>query len=63
MIKVRYSEDHDYHLVREWTQNNCRGKYYSGTDWEVTTWQVGSKNRIYQFENEQDAILFALRWL
>lgn len=62
LIKVKYSDDHDYHLVRQWVQDNCRDKYYSGVDWDVTTWQVGGMNRMYQFENERDAAWFTLRW-
>jgi hypothetical protein len=68
LIKVRYPDHHNYDLVREWVEAHCEhGTYYPGQSWAdwdgtVGNWVVGGKNRMYQFRNEKDAIMFALRW-
>ena len=63
MITVRYPDDLSFHAVYDWCKTNCRGKFYSGTDWDYSRWQSGAQNRIYQFESEEDATLFVLIWL
>ena len=60
MYRVRYSDEHDFHVVRMWVEDNCRHEHYAGHDWHG--WVFNQKNRIYEFHNEQDAVLFALRW-
>lgn len=60
LFKVRYPDHHDYASVRDWVRDHCQGKRYSGIDWD--NWIQFEGNRMYQFESEQDAVLFALRW-
>lgn len=60
-ITVRYPDFHDWHRVYSWCEDNCQGGYYGGSDWG--NWAVGEKNRMFQFELESDAVLFALRWV
>lgn len=43
---------HDFHDLLDWLKENCKGKRYIGQ---------GFDNWI-DFENEQDATFFALRW-
>jgi len=60
LYRVRYPDNLNYSIVRQWIENNCQGRYYGGKDWY--NWQMGEENRIYEFELAQDAVLFALRW-
>jgi hypothetical protein len=62
VITIRYPDEHDFLIVYKWCQDNCRGKFYSGTDWDIQRWQSDNQNRIYQFDSEEDAALFVLRW-
>lgn len=59
-VTVRVNEDVNLHKMYSWCEENCQGKFYTGTDWYG--WQMGKKNSIVQFEQKQDAVLFALRW-
>lgn len=63
LITVRYPDDLDFYRLWYWCKLNCRGNFYSGTDWNAKSWQSGSQNRIYQFESEKDATMFILTWL
>lgn len=60
LVTVRVAEDVNWHKMYKWCEENCQGKFYSGTDWYMG--QIGKKNYIVQFEQQQDAVLFALRW-
>lgn len=55
---VRYSDDHDYHEVRRWVLKNCKGRWYHRIVWMDS----GSKNCMFEFNDERDAVLFTLRW-
>lgn len=56
LIKVIYSDKHDYNEIRNWCHENCQHIYYSGWDWS----RLG--DRMYEFESEADAIAFMLKW-
>lgn len=60
LTRIRYPDDHHFHTVYAWCQEYCQGKFYPGQNWD--TWIVGGPNRQMEFELEQDAVLFALRW-
>lgn len=62
MFKVRYPDHHNFHCVCEWCMQNCKGRFYSGTDWNMANWIASQENRMFEFEKEQDATWFALRW-
>lgn len=62
LITVPVREDLDYYEFWRWCNVNCRGRFYTGTDWDLSIWRPGQLNRIVQFELEKDAALFALRW-
>lgn len=62
MIRVRYPDHHRFDIVYDWCKQNCKGRFYSGTDWRTNFWKPMEKNRIVEFEHEQDAILFSLQW-
>ena len=57
---VRYIDERNFHEVYSWCVNNCQDSFYPGSDWD--NWAIGESNRMVQFENEADAILFTLRW-
>jgi len=57
---VRYPANDVPYTVYNWLEDNCQGKFYTGYDWNNTR-TLGE--RIIQFENENDAIMFSLRWL
>jgi len=40
-ITVRIAEDANWHSMRHWCEENCKGKFYTGTDWY--NWQMGQK--------------------
>lgn len=61
MITVRYDDNLNFTLIHIWCAENCQGNFYSGRDWY--NWTPNKENRIIQFENEKDAILFSLTWL
>jgi hypothetical protein len=61
LIKIRYPDSCEWGDIREWCSVNCTGKFYSSIDW--AHWENTSKNRCIEFEREQDAIMFTLRWL
>ena len=63
MTKVPYPDHHHFSDIYYWCENNCKGQYHHGHNWDYLTWQHGAKNRMVEFENEQDAIIFSLRWL
>ena len=51
----RYKEIEDeYKDMRKWCEQNCQSKFYFYPSW----------NRKFgaQFENDEDAVMFALRW-
>ncbi len=60
LIKVRYPDKHNRVLVHAWLKENAKGEWYNGKDWD--NWEVGEENRMVQFAQESDAVLFALRW-
>jgi hypothetical protein len=60
LIKVRYPDSVEYHEVHNWCVANCKYMWYNGHDW--SNWTAGEQNRCIEFDNQQDAMLFALRW-
>ena len=50
-IRTRVFEQNHFELSA-WLKDNCKGKYYT-TGWSPSI----------DFTNEQDAILYTLRWL
>jgi hypothetical protein len=62
LITVPVREELDYYEFWRWCNVNCQGRFYTGTDWDFSVWRPGQQNRIVQFEQEEDAILFTLRW-
>ena len=48
------NENYNYRTLSEWCAENCKGLYYLIPEW--------SKNIGCQFEDDEDAALFALRW-
>ncbi len=60
LFRVRISEAVEVIDIRLWCQTYCIGRFYIGFDWE--NWAPESRNYIIEFETEQDAVLFSLRW-
>ena len=60
LIKVRYPDKYPYPAVYNWCKENCKGAFYSGSDWQ--NWVVGENNRMVQFRLESDAVMFAIKW-
>jgi hypothetical protein len=44
--------------IYSWLKKNCRGKYYAGVAWNSQPLMD-----LVQFESEQDAVLFSLKFL
>jgi hypothetical protein len=61
VYQIKFSETNDTHAIRQWVEEHCKGKYFSTID--LANWQSDGDNLMYVFELEQDAVLFALRWL
>lgn len=53
--RVNYNPDHEnhHHLLSEWCNQNCKEQFYWSGSW------AGS---FVEFEDDDDATMFALRW-
>ena len=49
-----YQRSYKDHLVDEWLKEHCRGLYYHNPGW--------TKEKFIEFEHNEDAVWFALRW-
>jgi hypothetical protein len=65
LYTIKYAETVDYvdayyqrsykdHLVDEWLRANCRNQYYHSPGY--------LKEKSIQFEDDKEAVMFALRW-
>ena len=52
-VDAKYQKSLLDHRVSEWLKENCRGAYYHSTY---------HQDKFIQFEDDEDAVLFALRW-
>jgi len=48
------NELHKDYLVNEWLKENCKGNYYTSPGY--------LKEKFIEFEDDRDAVMFALRW-
>lgn len=62
LITVPVREELDYYEFWRWCNQHCQGRFYTGTNWDLSVWQPRQQNRIVQFELEIDATMFALKW-
>ena len=53
-VQAYYQRSYKDHLVTEWLKNNCRHPYYTSPGY--------LKEKFIEFEDDQEAMLFALRW-
>ena len=53
-VRAQYQRSYKDHLVDEWLKANCRHPYYHSPGW--------MQEKFIQFEDDQEAVLFALRW-
>ena len=53
-MPAQYQRSYQDHLVDEWLRENCRHPYYHSPGW--------MREKFIQFECDQEAMLFALRW-
>jgi len=53
-VQAQYQRSYKDHLVDEWLKANCRSPYYHSPGW--------MKEKSIQFEDDKEAVLFALRW-
>jgi hypothetical protein len=53
-VQARYQRSYKDHLVNVWLEENCKGAYYHGPGY--------LEEKFIQFEDDTDAVLFALRW-
>jgi hypothetical protein len=49
-----YQRSYKDHLVEEWLKSNCRHNYYHSPGY--------LRKKFIEFECDEDAMLFALRW-
>ncbi len=53
-VQAFYQRSYKDHLVDAWLEENCKGAYYHSPGY--------LKEKFIQFEDDADAVLFALRW-
>lgn len=53
-VEAQYQRSYLDHLVDEWLKSNCRAPYYHSSGW--------MKEKFIQFEDDKEAVMFALRW-
>lgn len=53
-IQAQYQRSYLDHLVDSWLGQNCKSPYYHSPGY--------LKEKFIQFEDDQEALLFALRW-
>jgi hypothetical protein len=53
-VYAAYQRSYQDHLVDEWLKYHCQGTYYHSPGW--------MKQKFIEFEDDQDAVIFALRW-
>lgn len=51
--KVHFNKSADRREVRIWCENNCRAMFYTGPSWA---------GRFVEFEDDEDAMWFSLRY-
>jgi hypothetical protein len=52
-VDAKYQTSLLDHQVNEWLRDNCRADYYRSTY---------HQHKFIQFEDDEDAIMFALKW-
>ena len=52
--KVKYHINAEDYQLNTWLKENCKGYYYHSPGW--------MKEKFIQFEDDHDAVMFALRW-
>ena len=53
-VRAAYQRSYKDHLVDAWLKENCRHPYYHSPGYLT--------EKFIQFEDDQEAVLFALRW-
>lgn len=53
-VQAQYQRSYKDYLVDEWLKENCKHSYYHSPGY--------LKEKFIQFECDEDALLFALRW-
>lgn len=53
-VLAAYQRSHKDHLVDVWLKTNCRGNYYHSPGY--------LEEKFIEFEDDEDATFFALRW-
>lgn len=51
--RAYYSSNEDYHTVNKWCKENCKGRFY---------FSPAYKRESVEFEDDEDALWFKLRW-
>ena len=52
--KVKYHINAEDYQLNTWLKENCKGYYYHSPGW--------MKEKFIQFEDDHDAVMFALKW-
>ena len=55
--RLHYGWDHEEYYVRQWCRKHCQYGYYFSPGWQDR--EVG---KFVEFEDDSEALLFALRW-
>jgi hypothetical protein len=53
-VPAKYQQSYKDYQVFEWLEANCKGNYYRSPGWNM--------EKSIEFEDDEDATLFALRW-
>jgi hypothetical protein len=51
--RAYYSSDEDYYTVNKWCAENCKGRFY---------FSPAYMRESVEFEDDEDAMMFILRW-
>ena len=53
-VQAQYQRSYKDYLVDEWLKANCRHPYYHSPGWTT--------EKFIEFEDDREAVMFALRW-
>ena len=53
-VPAVYHRSYKDHLVNQWLEQNCRNPYYRSPGW--------LREKFIEFEDDVEAVAFALRW-
>lgn len=53
-VQAQWQKSYKDYIVNQWLEQNCRSPYYRSPGW--------LQEKFIEFEDDEEAVLFALRW-